>query len=195
MTWLNGLTDVIDMSLSKLWELVMDKEAWYTEVPWVTKSRTRLSDWNDWTDWTESFTVAAACFMVQKLLSILVSPLLFGTVPQNRLRSSLPSLSFQKLHWIKWNSLISGCTSFFLVDSIFSYKISQIKVGFLYILQGRSPGGGQGNPLQYSCLENPMDRQAWWAKVHTVADSWTWMKWLCMHNLYFLRLCSPGFTS
>ena len=35
---------------------------------------------------------------------------------------------------------------------------------------GRSPGGGHGNPPQYSCLENPMDRGAWWAMVHTVAD-------------------------
>ena len=33
---------------------------------------------------------------------------------------------------------------------------------------GRSPGGGNGNPLQYSCLENPMDRGAWWAMVHGV---------------------------
>ena len=33
---------------------------------------------------------------------------------------------------------------------------------------GRSPGGGNGNPLQYSCLENPMDRGAWWATVHGV---------------------------
>ena len=37
----------------------------------------------------------------------------------------------------------------------------------------RSPGGGNGNPLQYSCLENPMDRGAWWATVHGVAKSWT----------------------
>ena len=36
---------------------------------------------------------------------------------------------------------------------------------------GRSPGGGQGNPLQYSCLENPMDRGAWQATVHRVAQS------------------------
>jgi len=36
---------------------------------------------------------------------------------------------------------------------------------------GRSPGGGNGNPLQYSCLENPMDRGAWWATVHGVAKS------------------------
>ena len=38
---------------------------------------------------------------------------------------------------------------------------------------GRSPGEGNGNPLQYSCLENPMDRGAWWSTVHGVAKSWT----------------------
>ena len=38
---------------------------------------------------------------------------------------------------------------------------------------GRSPGGGHGNPLQYSCLENPMDRGAWWATVHGVTKSQT----------------------
>ena len=38
---------------------------------------------------------------------------------------------------------------------------------------GRSPGEGNGNPLQYSCLENPMDRGAWWATVHRVAKSRT----------------------
>ena len=38
---------------------------------------------------------------------------------------------------------------------------------------GRSPGGGHGNPLRCSCLENPMDRGAWWATVHGVAKSQT----------------------
>ena len=38
---------------------------------------------------------------------------------------------------------------------------------------GRSLGGGHGNPLQYSCLENPMDRGVWWATVHGVAKSQT----------------------
>ena len=38
---------------------------------------------------------------------------------------------------------------------------------------GRSPGGGHGNPLQYPCLENPVDRGAWWARVHGVAESQT----------------------
>ena len=36
---------------------------------------------------------------------------------------------------------------------------------------GRSPAEGNGNPLQYSCLENPMDRETWWATVHGVAES------------------------
>ena len=43
---------------------------------------------------------------------------------------------------------------------------------------GRSPGGGHGNSLQYSCLENPMDRGAWWATVHRVTNSQTRLKWL-----------------
>ena len=38
---------------------------------------------------------------------------------------------------------------------------------------GRSPGGGHSNPLQYFCLENPMDGGAWWATVRGVAKSWT----------------------
>ena len=40
---------------------------------------------------------------------------------------------------------------------------------------GRSPGEGNGNPLQYSCLENLMDRGAWWATVHGVTKSRTWL--------------------
>ena len=46
---------------------------------------------------------------------------------------------------------------------------------------GRSPGEGHGNPLRYSCLENPMDRGDWWAEVHWVAKSLTWLKQLNTH--------------
>ena len=52
-------------------------------------------------------------------------------------------------------------------------KVSACNVGDLGSIPGlgRSPGEGNGNPLQYSCLDNPMDRGAWWATVYGVAES------------------------
>ena len=47
---------------------------------------------------------------------------------------------------------------------------------------GRPPGGGHGNPLQYSCLENPMDREDWWATIQGVAKSRSRLKWLSKHT-------------
>ena len=57
-------------------------------------------------------------------------------------------------------------------------KASSCSAGDLGLIpgSGRSPGVGNGNPLQYSCLENPMDGEAWWATVHVVTKSWTWLR-------------------
>ena len=69
---------------------------------------------------------------------------------------------------------------------------------------GRYPGGRNGNPLQYSCLENPMDRGAWWAIVHRVTNSRTQLKQLSMHacthtlhtafHVWTVYMFLPGYT-
>ena len=54
---------------------------------------------------------------------------------------------------------------------------------------GRSPEDGYGNPPQHSCLENPMNRGAWWTTVHRVTKSWTRLKQLSMHTITIV--CIP----
>ena len=80
-------------------------------------------------------------------------------------------------------------------------KVSACNVGDLGSIpgSGRSPGEGNGNPLQYSCLENPMDGGAWYARVHGVTKSWTRLRdftlnilLICVSSLIvcaFLGIC------
>ena len=84
-------------------------------------------------------------------------------VPQSQ--SSSPIMQYTILQ------VLFGPLHFNLVPGGSDGKASAYNVGDLGWIPGlgRSPGEGNGNPLQYSCLENPMDKGAWWATVHGVA--------------------------
>ena len=58
---------------------------------------------------------------------------------------------------------------------------------------GRSPGEGHGNPFQYSCLETPVERGAWWATLHGVAKSWMRVKRLNVHACEVYMVIFPLF--
>ena len=90
--------------------------------------------------------------------------------------------------------------TFVLIRSIQTQILNQSSSIYFYIYFSLISGEGNGNPLQYSCLENPMDGGAWQATVHGVAKSWTRLSDFTLFHLtsllsYILFICTKNPTS
>ena len=77
-------------------------------------------------------------------------------------------------------TLLQKCPTRAIYSLLLQFMHAFIDSSFNLCVHAAS-GERNGNPLQYSCLENPVDGGAWWAAVHRVAQSQTWPKWLSMH--------------
>ena len=134
----------------------------------------------------------ASCLILPQALPPGVSP---GS-PWGQLQLSITAWDFSipayKLHNLGWEHPSSSLSLFICKMGSFILKIQasrlvlvanagDIKDAGSIPGSGRSPRGGHGNPLQYSCLENPMDRGTWQATVHRVTKSRTWLKQLSTH--------------